>query len=218
MLDLGGVLTREHRRDKVDELMRALGLRCAREDFLRPYYAERLDYDRGAIEAAEYWRRVVAALREAGHGPAGDAGQGGPLGVEAVAGLVRLDLESWLNEDEDMRELVGELSLRVGRLVLLSNIHSDGARYLRGDEGRGWTAPFDELVLSCEHRLLKPERGIYELALRAAGAVPEDCLFVDDNPENVEGARAAGLSSFVFAGAGDFRDRLRAEYELEGRG
>ena len=62
MLDMGGVLTEPQRSDKVDELMRLLGLACPREAFMRTYYAERHDYDRGSADAAEYWRRVVRAL------------------------------------------------------------------------------------------------------------------------------------------------------------
>jgi putative hydrolase of the HAD superfamily len=201
MLDMGGVLTQPHRLEKVDELMRALGLTCAREAFLKTYFAERSDYDRGTADAAEYWRRVAGAL-------------GARFSEPEVPNLVRIDLESWFNKREGMLDLVGGLRGRVGRLVLLSNLHYDGARYLREGEGRDWASPFDELVISCEHKLLKPERGIYELALAAAEALPAEALFVDDSPENVEGARAVGLSSFVFAGEDDFRSRLAAEYEL----
>jgi putative hydrolase of the HAD superfamily len=201
MLDLGGVLTQPHRLDKVDELIRVLEPGCPREGFLKAYFAERSDYDRGTADAAEYWRRVAADL-------------GVPLPAAEVPTLVRLDLESWFNRSAVMLDMVGGLRGRVGRLVLLSNLHYDGARYIREGEGRSWVSTFDELVISCEHKLLKPEREIYELALGASGARPEEALFVDDSPENVEGARAAGLSSFVFAGTEDFRSRLAAEYEL----
>jgi putative hydrolase of the HAD superfamily len=201
MLDMGGVLTQEQRIDKVDVLMRKLGLDCAREVFLEAYYAERLAYDRGGVDGAEYWQRVARAL-------------GARLRESEVPTLVRTDLESWFNAREGMLEFLVGLRGMVGRLVLLSNIHFDGARYLREGEGRAWVARFDALVLSCEHGLLKPEREIYELALAAAGALPAETLFVDDNQANVEGARAAGLSSFRFTDLGDFASRMSAEYEL----
>jgi putative hydrolase of the HAD superfamily len=201
MLDMGGVLTEAQRPDKVDELMRVLGLGCAREAFLDAYQAERSDYDRGSVDGAGYWRRVARSL-------------GATLREEDLPTLVRVDLESWFNMRDSMLEFLGGARGRVARIVLLSNIHSDGARYLREGEGRAWASRFDELVLSCEHRLLKPEREIYELALDAAGALPVETLFVDDNPDNVEGARAAGLSSFRFVDEGDFAARLAAGYEL----
>jgi len=201
MLDMGGVLTRDQRLDKVDELMRVLGAGGAREAFLKTYYEERRDYDRGTDDGAAYWRRVALAL-------------GIPLREADIPELVRIDLESWFNKREGMFELLAAARENLGRLVLLSNIHVDGARYIRDGEGRDWFSLFDHLVLSCEHKLLKPERAIYELALDAVGALAAETLFVDDNQGNVEGARAAGLSSFLFVSEADFAARLAAEYEL----
>jgi putative hydrolase of the HAD superfamily len=201
MLDMGGVLTQDHRTDKVDEIMRVLGLACPREAFLEAYFDERPDYDRGTADGAEYWRRVARAL--------------GAVARDAdLPTLVRADLESWFNMRPAMLDFLGGARGRVGRIALLSNIHADGARYLREGEGRAWASCFDELVLSCEHKLLKPEREIYELALDIAGALPAETLFVDDSPRNVEGALAAGLSSFRFVDEGDFAARLAAEYRL----
>jgi putative hydrolase of the HAD superfamily len=211
MLDMGGVLTLEQRIDKVDEMMLILGLGrgtgggCgtggARAEFHRAYFAERNDYDRGSIDGDGYWRRVASAL-------------GAEIAGESSRDLVRADLESWFNRREGMFELLGGIRGRVGRLVLLSNIHADGARYLREGAGSAWAAHFDELVLSCEHRILKPERAIYELALDIAGVLPSEALFIDDNEANVEGARAAGLSSFRFTGEAEFAATLEREYEL----
>ncbi len=201
MLDMGGVLTQDHRLEKVDEIMARLGLSCPRATFLEAYYAERFDYDRGVAEGVDYWARVARAL-------------GVPFAPSAFPDLVRLDLESWFNMRPSMIDFLGQARGRVGRLVLLSNIHIDGARYLREGAGRAWAAHFDELVLSCEHLLLKPEREIYELALDMAGVLPSKALFIDDNPDNVEGALSAGLSSFRFVDEIDFQATLARDYEL----
>lgn len=201
MLDMGGVLTQEHRLEKVDELMRILGLRCAREDFLATYFAERLDYDRGTADCAEYWHRVARA-------------SGAELRDGDIPALVRVDLESWFNMRPSMLEFVEAAKAKVARLVLLSNLHYDGARYIRQGPGRAWAERFDELVISCEHKLLKPEPEIYKLALESAGARGAETLFVDDSPGNVEAARAAGLSSFRFLNEEHFAATLAAEYEL----
>jgi putative hydrolase of the HAD superfamily len=201
MLDMGGVLTQDQRLDKVDEMMRLLGVGCAREDFHAAYFEARGEYDRGAYGGEEYWRRVAEAL--------------GARPVDGALGrIVQTDLESWFNMRPAMLEFLGGVRGRVGRRVLLSNIHADGARFIREGEARSWAGLFDTLILSCEHKLLKPEREIYELALDAAGALPSETLFVDDNAVNVEGARAAGLSSFRFAGEEDFFETLAREYEL----
>jgi FMN phosphatase YigB (HAD superfamily) len=201
MLDLGGVLTQPQRLDKVDELVRILAPGCPRDVFLSAYFAERVDYDRGIIDGAEYWRRIARAL--------GTAFREGDLPL-----LVSTDIASWFNMRRGMMDFLGGARGRVGRLVLLSNINVDCARYVRSEAGRSWASNFDELVLSCEHSLLKPEIEIYELALDAAGVLPGETLFVDDSPDNVDGARRAGLSSFRFSREEDFAAALVRDYEL----
>jgi len=201
MLDMGGVLTQEQDLDKVDELMAILGASCERDAFRRRYFELRSDYDRGTIDGHEYWRRVASALSL-------------PLGESDIPKLIAIDLASWFTMRPAMLEFLGGVRGRVGRLVLLSNIHADGVRYLREGSGRPWAGQFHELVLSCEYKLLKPEREIYELALNIASVSPAETLFVDDNEENVIGAQKAGLSSFRFVNEADFFARLSSEYEL----
>lgn len=53
-------------------------------------------------------------------------------------------------------------------------------------------------VLSFEVGVRKPERAIYAAAWAAAGAAPEECLFIDDLAENVAGAKAAGMRALRF--------------------
>lgn len=201
MFDMGGVLTEDQREDKVTEMMGILGSGFSREAFFDAYFAVRGEYDRGMILGAEYWQRVAQPL-------------GAVVREADFERLVRADLESWFNMRGPMLEFLGGVRARIDRLVLLSNIHVDGARYLRQSEGRTWTSPFDFLVLSCEHGLLKPESAIYELALDAAGVLPNEALFIDDNVDNVEGARRAGMSSFRFVGEDDFASILARDYEL----
>lgn len=208
MLDMGGVLTCEHNEAKVGELMAILGdgrgLGYSRDEFLRAYFALRPDYDRGVSNGAEYWRRVAAAVSPARS-----------LSAAEIERLIAVDLESWFdNMRLPMLDFLGEARAKVERLVLLSNIHEDGVRHIREGAGRGWASQFHLLVLSCEHKLLKPEAAIYRLALEKAGVSPADTLFVDDNPENVEAALALGFSSFRFTDEKDFFTRLSRDYEL----
>jgi FMN phosphatase YigB (HAD superfamily) len=139
---------------------------------------------------------------------------GAPAPSRALGDIVQADLDSWFNMRGSMLEFLGGIKERVGRLIMLSNLNEDGARFVRSERARPWVSRFDGLVLSCEHRLLKPEAEIYELALDAAGVLPGEALFVDDNEANVEGARRAGLSSFRFTDEADFHAALERDYEL----
>jgi FMN phosphatase YigB (HAD superfamily) len=44
----------------------------------------------------------------------------------------------------------------------------------------------------------KPERGIYELTCSRMGIEPGEAVFIDDNLDNVEAARAYGMEAVHF--------------------
>ena len=96
------------------------------------------------------------------------------------------------------RELVDRLpSLRERfRLGLLSNSNDD----LRAMLIERWQIDslFDDIIISAEVGLMKPDRRIYELAAARLGVQPEEILFFDDMSVNVEGARIAGLHAFQY--------------------
>lgn len=84
------------------------------------------------------------------------------------------------------------------RLVLLSNTCDMHINYIK--KHYSLLNFFDALVLSHEAKCCKPEPEIYLKAIIQAGCPKENCLFVDDVLENVEGARAVGLPAYHFVG------------------
>lgn len=70
-----------------------------------------------------------------------------------------------------------------------------------GDSWRD-TFPVDELfpvVVDSSHvGMRKPDPRIYELTCERIGVPPEACVFIDDNLDNVEAARALGIESIRF--------------------
>jgi len=61
---------------------------------------------------------------------------------------------------------------------------------------------------SCYLGLRKPDAAIYRCALDILGRPAERILFIDDRPENVAGAQAAGMQAIRFEGADALRDKL----------
>lgn len=53
----------------------------------------------------------------------------------------------------------------------------------------------------------KPDPAIYRMALDRLGGRPEETVFVDDKPHNVDGARSAGLTGITFTTV----DRFQAD-------
>jgi epoxide hydrolase-like predicted phosphatase len=57
---------------------------------------------------------------------------------------------------------------------------------------------FEEVVDSSHVGMRKPERAIYELTCGRMGVEPTETIFVDDNLDNVEAARAYGMEAVHF--------------------
>lgn len=77
---------------------------------------------------------------------------------------------------------------------------------------RNWPRFFEhaqENFFSYELGFHKPDPRIYRAALDRLGADPADCLFLDDRPENVDGARAVGMNALVFSA--ERIDEIRTE-------
>ncbi|MGD0747992.1 MAG: HAD family hydrolase [Acidimicrobiales bacterium] len=75
------------------------------------------------------------------------------------------------------------------RLGLLSN----GSRL---PETVGLAGYFESVVFAQDHRVAKPDKGIFEVVERQLGVGPESCVLVGDHPVNdVAGAHGAGWRS-----------------------
>lgn len=57
---------------------------------------------------------------------------------------------------------------------------------------------FTDVACSCYLGAAKPSAAFFEKALGRFGIAPGTCLFVDDRPENVAGAEAAGIRSILY--------------------
>ena len=84
-------------------------------------------------------------------------------------------------------------------LGILSNTSEAHWQYISSGRYTVINAFFDVRVLSFEQRSVKPERPIYEEAIRRAGVKPHEIFFTDDKLENVEGASEAGLDAVLFS-------------------
>ncbi|HEX4569832.1 MAG TPA: HAD family phosphatase [Dongiaceae bacterium] len=70
---------------------------------------------------------------------------------------------------------------------------------------------FEGIIVSAHEHLLKPDPRIYALLCERHGLAPADCIFIDDNLANVEGARAFGMQGHHFKTAAGLRADLRQQ-------
>ena len=107
----------------------------------------------------------------------------------------------------DMHDVVRAARSSGLKTGLLSN--SWGNDYPRDE----WDVLFDDVVISGEVGLRKPEPEIFELAASRLGLPPSACVFVDDLSPNVRGAAAVGMVGVLHVSVEHTRDELETLFE-----
>ena len=66
----------------------------------------------------------------------------------------------------------------------------------------------DGMLVSGEEKMLKPDPAFFQLLVDRFNLNPAECLFIDDNQPNVDGARRFGLNAIRFKDAATLRKEL----------
>ncbi len=190
IVDFGGVLVRSEDPAPREQLARELGMTVQELEALIFASDLSLRAQRGEIPEPVFWQAIGERL-----------GIRSPEGIQQVRR--RFFAGDRLNEP-----LIHALRQWKGRaaLGLISNAWSGLREVLRQ---LGLLDLFDEVLISAEVGLLKPDHRIYRLALDRLGIPPQAAAFVDDLPENVQAARELGLYGI------HFRETAEAMRQLE---
>ncbi len=115
---------------------------------------------------------------------------------EAKLAELRIDFWSGHIVDQDLLQFIQALRPNY-KTAILSNFWT-GARE-KFDQLFGLrTDIFNQIILSSEEGLAKPDIQFYQLAANRLNIPPESAVFVDDVAENIKGARQAGMSGVLF--------------------
>ncbi len=197
IFDFGGVLCFHPSEERFARIAALFGMSTL--DLLRIFWANRLPYDAGELDAGTYWRHVAEAA-------------GVPFDKAQLPELRRYEVELWNDFDERILGWAARLQAHGVRTAILSNLPGSIGEALRATPG--FLDPFDHVTFSYELGIVKPDPAIYHDALRGLNVAPEEALFLDDKPENVEGARAVGLLGEVYTSWEDFLEHALKRYDL----
>lgn len=113
--------------------------------------------------------------------------------------------------DYDLIELTRSLRPRQ-KTGLLSNAWPD----LRHALQNVWHIDdaFDEIVISAEVGLAKPDPAIYHLMLQRLALEPAQAIFIDDFIENIEAADQLGMETIHFTSVAETKDKLARLFDL----
>ena len=190
LLDLYDTLVRTHWGQLSDRISAELGVE--KGDLFRAYELTRAARGVGTYGSVE--GDMTAIVEAAGVDP-------DPSLIGKLLNMEREFSETGVELWEDSLPVVRELRARGTKTALISNCsHSTRPIVDRLEI----TDEFDEILLSFEVGMHKPDPGIYQEALRRLGGVaPERAVFVDDQPAYCDGAAALGIETFLIDRSGD---------------
>lgn len=180
IFDLGGVLIRTEDPQPRAQLAARLGTTVAHLVDLVLEGPRGREAQLGYLHPRELWTWVA---RQLGH-PNADPDE--------------LNRAFWAGDrwDHQLIAFLRELKTQGYRLGLLSNAWITLRSWI--EEETPLAGLFHAMVISAEVHLMKPDPRIYAHMLGALETLPHQAIFVDDRPENVEGARRVGMHAILF--------------------
>jgi HAD superfamily hydrolase (TIGR01509 family) len=96
-------------------------------------------------------------------------------------------------------------------MYVLSNMSNENAAYLRTRE---YFSLFDDVVISAEEKLIKPDPALFELVLKRYRLNAEEVYFIDDSMPNIVAARELGMQALHFKRSDDCYRQIREAFKL----
>ena len=114
--------------------------------------------------------------------------------------------EMLTDEVPGMRQLLSELPAAGYQLFGLTNWSME--TFPEARERFGILQMIDRYVVSGAEGLVKPDPRLFQVLLDRYQLKADECLFIDDNPDNVAAAKGMGMLGIVFNGAEDLRKKI----------
>jgi putative hydrolase of the HAD superfamily len=187
VFDYGGVIGINVIRDIYEQTAKRFGL--AKQDVREAFHEVRGPAQRGEIGVREFWERFAAKFD-----------------IDPKE-LERTWLDTFTQKSDEYKEVIEIIKklkangYKVGLITNLTSVFPPTRRMAYADL-------FDDMIVSHEVGMRKPEARIYNLALDRLAVHAAEAVFVDDKLENVEGAEAIGMRGIHFKDAAQLKKEL----------
>jgi putative hydrolase of the HAD superfamily len=174
--DWGGVIASDPGDDFLTNLLVKIG---ATPEQVRGIYSTYMHrFMRGQITEADYWRELGAKYRL------------------SIPDSISDEFLTWqgLAANPDVLSIVDEIKAQGLKVALLTNMVEPT---YRGVESAGYFGHFDQVIASCKVGYAKPDKEMYELALKEFQVRATESVFIDDKPQNLEPAQQLGFTTLL---------------------
>ena len=108
---------------------------------------------------------------------------------------------------EENLKIALNLKKKGKKIYILSNFPGDQSdNFMKQNK---FLNEFDDMIISGKVGLKKPDKRIYELAIKKFDCNPSKTLFIDDRPENTEAAQNLGINIITLYDPGKLKDYIQ---------
>ncbi len=118
-------------------------------------------------------------------------------------------IDGYLKINADIIDIINKLKNKKYKIVLLSNANNsyfERKIYTTYPEFKNL---FDDIIISSNIKMLKPDPKIYIYTLQKINSKPEESLFIDDSQTNVDGALKIGMQGFLYTDSVSFAEYIK---------
>ena len=131
------------------------------------------------------------------------------LDILQMPGENKYLIEKIINEDfyideELLKKIIG--MRRDYKMGLISNYSNELRKKIENEWA--FKSAFDEIIISCEVCLIKPDPEIFNLMLDRLGVRADESVFIDDRIKNIDGAKKMGFHTIFYTNKGQAMEEL----------
>jgi 2-haloacid dehalogenase len=115
--------------------------------------------------------------------------------------------ESLTGTFDEVIEVAKNLKQAGYKIYLLTN--SSAEKFEIAKQKYNFLEMFDDMIISGEHKLLKPDPAIYHFTLNRINYKATECIFIDDSLPNIESAKALGFYTIHFQSPTQLKQELK---------
>ena len=186
LFDVGGVLAKEN----IDPVYKNLNEKLGKRVFGRKTTLHKKSLC-GKIKEKEFY---------------GGLSKKSGISARKLRTLMTLEYTKILSVNKDVARIAKRLRKHGDMTAILSNVTSEHKRI---NSRHGIYKGFSPMILSCDAGCMKPQKKIFELALKKSNAKPNECVFIDDRKEFLQTPQKIGMKTIHFKDAKNLISELR---------
>ncbi len=186
MFDVGGVLSAE----SIDPVHDILNKKLGKKAFIRKS-AGHHKLLKGEIKEHQFYSSIA---RKTDTSP------------EYIENLFLSTFDKIMKTNKKTLSVAKNLRKKGYKIGILSNITTNTKKVY---EKRGIFGIFSPMIFSCGVGLMKPQKKIYQLAIKKTGLKPEEIVYTDDRKEFLETPKKLGMKTIHFRNANQLKRDLK---------